>query len=400
MFGSLSARTKPAGEFQSINIAKTVLIYLSCSLLLSISIIFRLFFGVGGWLDVINSVLYFGVFLVVPMSAAAWLLFDSAQRKLRAKWFFFAIFVVYGFLLIEMSAFPFIPEYLFSWFAIPLMVGFYTKRHEITNNVFKKRTIAFVIAGLIIAILLPNVVTFFSVNGLINKSVSFGSESMKASFISERVYDMTAFGWPPRAETDYWKFLLAGAGQCGEMAVTGTVLMNEAGLSARTVVLSGEDHEVIEVKVDGQWLVAAPGDTGGQLRTRAEFAAARIAEVGCLSYVVATTQNGFIELTQEYVNTDTIIIKIMRNGEPLADAQVVLKHRFENLMMQLPCNDYTFHTNFNGTVTLHLGNLHYINEFKGSEEYYWIYVNGQNTGFNVTSTGTGQIYSVQVDLSR
>jgi hypothetical protein len=42
--------------------------------------------------------------------------------------------------------------------------------------------------------------------------------------------------------------------------------------------------------------------------------------------------------------------------------------------------------------------MYYINDFKGSEEYYWIYVNGQNTGHNVTSTGTGQIQSLEIDL--
>jgi hypothetical protein len=165
------------------------------------------------------------------------------------------------------------------------------------------------------------------------------------------------------------------------------------------VMVSGENHEIIEVKVDGQWLVAAPGDTGGLLRTRAEFATARAAEIGSLSYMAAPTENGFIELTQEYVTTDTIVITIRRNGEPLADAQVALEHRFGNLMTQLPCNDRTFHTDFNGTVTLHLGKLHYINEFKGSEEYYWIYVNGQNTGYNVTSTGTDQIRPVDINFS-
>ena len=103
-------------------------------------------------------------------------------------------------------------------------------------------------------------------------------------------------------------------------------------------------------------------------------------------------------MTQQYQSTDTITIVVTRNGDPLADAQVVLKHRFGSLTTQLPCDGREFYTDVNGAVTLHLGKTHYINEFKGSEEYYWIYVNGQNTSRNVTSTGTGQIQSIEIDL--
>jgi hypothetical protein len=250
----------------------------------------------------------------------------------------------------------------------------------------------------VIAGLLPNIAAFVGVNSLMFQTASMGNEWEKASFISGRIAAITAYGWIPRAETDYWKFLLVGAGECGEMAMADTNLMSEAGLVARTVVFSGEDHAVTEVKIGGEWLVSDPGDYGAQLITRAEMTATRIRQVGSVSYAAAYTENGFIELTQQYVNTDTIVIRVTRNGEPLADAEVVLKHRFGNQITQLPCDDRTFHTDVNGTVTLHLGKPFYINEFKGSEEYYWVYVDGQNTGYNTTSTGTGQIHLVEINL--
>jgi hypothetical protein len=64
----------------------------------------------------------------------------------------------------------------------------------------------------------------------------------------------------------------------------------------------------------------------------------------------------------------------------------------------LVCDGRTFYTDVNGTVTLHLGKPYYVNDFMGSEEYYRVYVNGQSTGHNVTSTGTGQIQSLEIDL--
>jgi hypothetical protein len=234
---------------------------------------------------------------------------------------------------------------------------------------------------------------------LLNQTRSMSSDSEKASFISGRVMAMTAYDWVPRAETDYWQFLLSGAGECGEMAVAGTNLMSASGLEARKVVFSGEDHTIIEVKIGGIWMVSDPGDYDSRLVTRAEMAALRIEEIGSLSYVVAPSDNSFIELTQQYVSTDTIIIRITRSGEPLVDATVVLKHTFDHSTRQLPCDGLAFHTDANGTITLHLGSLHYVSQYKGSEEYYWIYVNGLDTGRNVTSTGAGIVRQVDVDLA-
>lgn len=107
--------------------------------------------------------------------------------------------------------------------------------------------------------------------------------------------------------------------------------------------------------------------------------------VGSISYVVAYTENSFVELTQQYLSTDTIIIRVARNGEPLADAEVVLEHRFGKLTTQLPCDGRTFHTDVNGTVTLHLGKPYYINDLIGSEEYYWDCHDNDNTHFVVFS---------------
>jgi hypothetical protein len=292
---------------------------------------------------------------------------------------------------------PFIPEYLFLWFPLPLMALLYLKWKDVAKGFLKRKNVILLVLVLIMAVL-PNVAAYVSIDYLLNQAVSTAGESQKASYISKRVIETTAFGWPPRAGTDYWKFLLSGAGRCGEMAITGTALMLIAGLDARRVVIPGEDHAFIEVKIDGNWLVADSGYYGGEIISRTERATRRIQEVGSISYVITCIGDSFVELTQQYVSTDTIVIRVTRNGEPLASAEVLLKHRFGNHMTQLPCDSCAFHTDVDGTVTLNMGKLLYINEFKGSEEYYWIYVNGQNTGHNVTSTGTGQTFLMEIDL--
>jgi hypothetical protein len=293
---------------------------------------------------------------------------------------------------------PFVPEYLFLWFPLPLMALLYLKWKDAGKRLLKRKNVIFLVLVLIMAVL-PNVAAYVSIDNLLNQAASATDEWQKASYISKRVIETTAFGWPPRADTDYWKFVLSGAGMCKEMAITGTDLILAAGLDARRVVLPGEDHTFIEVKIDSNWLVADPGYYGGELINRTERARRRIQDVGSISYAIACIGDSFVELTQQYVSTDTIMIRITRNGEPLADTEVVLKHRFGQLTTQLPCNGRTFHTDVSGTVTLHLGKPYYIDEYKGSEEYYWIYVNEQNTGRNVTSTGTGQIHMVEIDLA-
>jgi hypothetical protein len=383
---------------RALNSATAIFIaYMSCSILLFLSILARLLFTVDITFKVLDIATYFGFFLVIPGLAVYWLTNETTRRGLSAKWLL--PWIPYAFLLAFEFVTPFVPDYLFLWFpSVPLVVMLYAKSKGNAGGVFKRRTVGFVACGLAVALLLPNVAAFAGAGNLLNQAASMGNDGEKASFISRRVIEITDFGGIPRADTDYWRFLLSGAGMCGEMAIAGTNLLSAAGLSARRVLLPGEDHVFVEVKIGGDWLVADPGYFGGELTTRAERTARRVADVGSVSYVVALTENSFVELTQQYVSTDTIIIRVTRNGEPLADAQVVLKHRFGSLTTQLPCDGCEFHSSVNGTVTLHLGKPYYINDFKGSEEYYWIYVNGQNTGRNVTSTGTGLIQSLEIDL--
>jgi hypothetical protein len=383
---------------ESIGPSKAVLsTYILCSALLSVLITIRLFFSVDMMLKILNIAAYCSLVLIIPMVALVYLFDKSWRRKSRSAWFFLCLLGIYAIFWWIALFEPFLPEYLFLWFPILFMIFLDAKWRNAEKRFLRRRTAAVMACGLVVAVLLPNVAACIDVNIILNQATSM-NELDKASFISQRVIEMTAFGMRPRADTDYWKFLLTGAGHCGEMAIAGVNLMRAAGLEARRIAFPGEDHVLIEVKIGGDWLVSDPGSYQGRIISREERAQQRIERLGSLSYVIACTESGFIELTQAYVSTDMIVIRIARNGEPLADAQVVLKHGFRGYVTQLPSRDRTFHTDASGNVTLHMGKIHYINEFKGSEEYYWIYVNGENTGYNVTSTGTGQTHAVEIDL--
>jgi hypothetical protein len=193
---------------------------------------------------------------------------------------------------------------------------------------------------------------------------------------------------------------LVGVGACGELAMATVTYLKNLGFEARKVVFPGEDHAFVEVKINGEWRVLDPGYYPSENLTRKERAERRLTEFGAISYVIGYVDSSFVELTQYYVPTDTIIIKVTHEGEPFANAEISLRHKFMSRTLQLPDNGVSFCSDGNGTVTFHLGALNYNSKANEFEPYFWIYINGRNTGYNVTSTGTGQTQFVEIDLTK
>jgi len=296
---------------------------------------------------------------------------------------------IFGLPSIVFSYLIFVPDYLFFWIPVPLMLLVYAKKA--TKTVWSKRTMASVF---IVAVLMPNLTALTSFNSELSAASSIAGDSGRVSHLSQRVFDTMLTTGFLRAQNDFWKFLMIGTGQCGEMSTATISYLSKLSIEARKVGLPGENHEFVEVKLNGSWWVVDPGYYRGEIITRHERANRRIDDVGAISYVVAYVDSSFVELTQEYVPTDTISIRVTLGGEQLANAQVVLKHLFMNNEWSLP----PLYTDGNGTVTLHLGALTYNSKANEVEPFFWVYVNGQNTGSNVTSTGTGQSHLVEIDL--
>lgn len=215
-----------------------------------------------------------------------------------------------------------------------------------------------IVVGIITVSLIPNVASFIGSQQIIEKANGLNTVDQKVAFIDDRTNAMTFYTWVFRANKDDWKFLLSGAGQCGEMAAASNNLMHEAGITSRIVDIPGE-HSFVEVKVNGDWLVA----DGSSLITRKAMAEKRESDVGSLSYIIAPDQGSFVELTQEYTNTDTIIITLTKNGEPIANMPITLC-RFGTLSAQLPSVDYSFYSDVNGTVPIHLGSTRFIGKYQ------------------------------------
>jgi hypothetical protein len=291
-----------------------------------------------------------------------------------------------------------VPDYLSTISLVPVAAALYLVLCKPKTNLSRGKVALFLAVLIAVSFLLPQATAYVCYNVVLSRA-SAKTSSEKASFISNFVADTNSpyfMNLGIRANNDFQKYLMDGVGACGEMAMSASTFLNELGLNARVVNLPGEDHEFFEVNMNGTWMIVDPGYYQSQIVTREQRASDRVKEMGAISYVIAYVNSSFIELTQEYVPTDTIIIRVTNNGEPLTNAQVYLEHTFLGGQWRLPDATHVFYTGINGTVTLHLGSMSY--NALSTDSFYRIYVNGINTGYNVTSTGTGQTHFVEIDL--
>lgn len=313
----------------------------------------------------------------------------------------FANVCLYGYL--DLFPIPFPIKYAFFSTLAPLMVYLFLKRGEAQKR-HLNRKVATALVVLIIAT--PYASSFTCLNYSLSTARQKNNDADTIAYVSEYVIDITTSIWRGngyvkfhRAQNDFLKYLILGVGGCGETAMASTVFFDHLDIESRRVAFPGEDHAFVEVKLNGTWMVADPGYYGSELLTREERGLKRVEEFGALSYVIAYTDSMFIELTQYYVTTDAIVITLTYDDEPVANAEIFLKHTFLGRETRLPSQEYMFYSDGNGTVVLHMGSLAYNEKAGEAESYFWIYVNGRNTGLNVTSTGSGKIHYVGIDLA-
>lgn len=305
-----------------------------------------------------------------------------------------------------------LPDYFVG--SLPSLAIVLASSKSLLSNIHSKKPIAIAtILVLAISVFLPYIAGTIGYYGLIHLASTFADPEQKVMFLSSASLNVTGncgveiIQGRVRANQDFMKFLVSGAGACGETSMLEKDCFTKTGLEAQEVGFPGEDHAFIEVKINGSWKVVDPGYTNMILVSRDNRADARVREAGTISYVVAYAANGFTELTQQYVSTDTVNIKITQNGEPLVGASVTLVHTLvtdsNSRTAELPGHGFSFLTDSNGTVTIHLGRIGesvYTEDFANTNPYYVVYVNGNPTKQKVTSTGTGMVREISIDLAK
>jgi hypothetical protein len=386
-------------------------VYFSTSALLSLSIFIRLLVLPTTLTKYANAVLYYlnyyilswagsVVFILAFLSQMPRIKRQSQKWKMASLAPFAVCLIAVEFSLMMMG----IPDYFSTISLVPVATVLYLAPCRPKTNLSRRKVTLFLALLITASFLLPQATAYVCQNAVLSQA-SIKTPSEKASFISNLVAN-TNFNSPYfmnlglRASNDFQKYVMDGVGACGEMAMSASTFLNELRLNARVVNLPGEDHAFVEVNLNGTWMVVDPGYYGSQILTREQRATDRVKEMGAISYVIAYVNSSFIELTQEYVPTDTIIIRVTNNGEPLTNAQIYLEHTFMGGQCRLPDDTHVFYTGINGTVTLHLGSMNYNANAGSTDSFYRVYVNGINTGDAVTSTGTGKTQFIEIDLTK
>ena len=300
-----------------------------------------------------------------------------------------------------------IPDYFSFILPIPIAAALYISQFRTITRLHRIQITLFLALLISVSLFMPPTTAFLSYRNVLSQA-SNKSDTEKASFISSFIAntDVDVSCLPPmiseavRANNNL-KYFTSGVGACGEMAISTSALLNQLGLNARIVNFPGEDHEFVEVNLNGTWFVLDPGYYQGQILTREQRADKRLTEMGAISYVIAyVNSSSFVELTQDYVPTDTIIINVVNSSEPVVNAQVYLEHTFLGATWRFPDATHVFYSNQNGSVTLHMGALDYNSNAGTVDRFYRIYVNGQFTPFTVTSTGSNQTQTIEIDLAK
>jgi hypothetical protein len=313
-----------------------------------------------------------------------------------------ALSLLYYFLFFVVLLLIGISEYAAASVPIIVPLSIYLAKYKPNENLSRRKARALLTIVLCISVLMPPLTAFACYNSVLSQASS-KSDLDKAEFISYFVSTTNlnfAAVDPFRANKDFWKYLMVGVGVCGEMEMATSTFLAKLGFQTREVRFPGENHAFTEVEINGTWMVLDPGYFQSQILTREERAAERIKEFGAISYVITYVNESFVELTDYYVPTDTIKITVTSNGEPLANANLYLTHKFMSAIWRLPDNIHAFVLDSSGTIILHLGELSYNDRAKEYDECYWVNVNGIDTGYNITSTGTGKEQLVTIDLKQ
>ena len=391
-----------------------LLVYLTVSLTFSLIIFTKLALLLNiAFLKFLNVVLYDIYYYFMPSVAVSFLILldkNASKTSSMGKLYGRVTFILFSILFSTMLFFvDSCVNILYCNMTFPLILPaaclFF--RSEISKVKVSKYI---VIAILTFILFTPYVSAFLGLNRIVSTIKAIENEKYEAQLVSQYIRAITISFWGLQGLErkyvsfhralrgsclDFQKFLMNGVGSCGEMARATEVLLDNLGIESRLVSFVGEDHMFVEVKIDDRWLVLDPGYQLN-LITRKERGARRLKDIGGLSYVVAYTDEGLVELTQQYVSTDKVVIRVLSNGEPIANAKVVLKHTFMGHEQLLP----EFYSDVNGIVELNLGPLSYNNsKIEPAEPYYWIYVNGHNTHLKISSTGSGETINIEIDLA-
>jgi hypothetical protein len=404
---------------KELTVSRLLAAWFSSCLILSLVIFLKFYLVSVPWIVTFNIAFYFNAYYVIPVLSFTLLISffaPSKQQMTKGKLhtiapiaFFCALLLFWIYATIT---FRILPDYLTSIVPIGLLIYVYFTKFSATKR-FKKFTVIIISLGFMLVLFLPYFSAYQGYSMLLNTVQSNADATDQAIAVSKAAMTLTGNGYlihnlvraSYQSSEDFSKFLICGAGSCGETAMFEQACFERLGFETMKVSFPGEDHAFVEVKINSTWLVLDPGYSM-TLVSRSYRASARINETGTISYVTGNSKGTFAELTQDYVPTDTVTIRITQGNTPVQGASVTLIHQLRydtsSYQVAVPGNGFSFHTDANGTIVIHLGKIGegaYNSEFGKTDPFYQVYINGQSTEYKVNSTGTGLNTFMTIDLS-
>jgi hypothetical protein len=384
------------------------------SAVLSAVILLKFYFIGISWIVTLDIILYLVVYFVFPIIFFYGLVpfFSSPNEQFKTQIWrsigLIVLFFVFFIFWICATVFRIIPDYITCTLPLSLLIIAYYKNSQ-SKRKHKRQTVAMLIVIFAVLLVLPYFTAYQGYSVLIDSAKSSDNQP---AYISQSTMQLTGNIYLLQnlvrgnfmSRNDLSKFLMSGAGECGETAMLEQDNFKKLGFDTMEVSFPGEDHAFVEVKINSTWQVIDPGYSM-TLVSREYRSSARINETGTISYVTGNSNGSFVELTQDYVSTDTIALRVTNGNTPVKDASVNLVHQLRygssSYAVAVPGDNFSFHTDSNGTIIIHLGKIcegAYSPEFAKTDPFFQIYVNGQQTNYRVNSTGTGLNTFVGVDL--
>jgi len=216
------------------------------------------------------------------------------------------------------------------------------------------------------------------------------SDTEKVIFSSQFSFNHTYWGMDVfgkalfRFKEDFSSYTILGLGACAELAYIEKTILEGFNIQSRQIIFA-EDHELLEVNINGTWLASDPG-FGLWLISTWERGEIRLAEYGGVSLLYVKYSNPLVFVTENYVPTDTINLQVLKNGSAYSGGAITLTHEFQGK----PITISPIILDVDGKVTLKIGSMQYFPK-ANAEDYYRISIDGQEVA-NVTSYGNNTIW--------
>jgi len=143
-------------------------------------------------------------------------------------------------------------------------------------------------------------------------------------------------------------------GTCGDFAVLFSEMATAVGIENRKVFCTGEDHEWVEVNINGSWKNADAAIAAKVVYNDTEFYERNWSQMSRVYYIDPDTKEE-IDITNRYTDTGELIVRVNKDSESMRNVVVIVKSMYKCGNEQDPQEVIKANPNSNGTCVFNFG---------------------------------------------